>query len=108
MQNSLHASRRQQLERLLALSAGMLADAQRLDWLAVTALEKERQQLLTDFFAVASLPAESDSIAAALAQMQALNAEVLVLGERSQQQMTAELCGMETGRKVTRAYNQNR
>ena len=108
MQNFNHASRQQQLERLFALSSSMLADAQRSDWLAVTALERERQQLLTDFFATATLPVESAAVAAALTQMQALNTEVLALGTLSQQQMAAELCGMEAGRKVTQAYNQNR
>lgn len=101
-------SRRQQLERLLELSSRMLDNAQSSDWAAVMTMEMERQQALTNFFAVTPTSVESASIAAALGQMQALNAEVLALGARTQQQVAAELCGLEAGRKVTQAYNQNR
>jgi hypothetical protein len=33
---------------------------------------------------------------------------VQALGARSLQQVTAELCGLEAGRKVAQAYNLNR
>ena len=104
----MHPSRRQQLARLLELSTCMLDKAQSSEWAAVMSTELERQQLLVDFFAVAATPVESASIAAALGQMQALNAEVMALGARTQQQVAAELCGLEAGRKVTQAYNLNR
>ena len=104
----MHASRRQQLQQLLALSAGMLEQARVSDWTAVMTMQMERQGLLTGFFAVAAAPGESASIAQVLAQMQTLNAEVMALGAQSRQQVTAELCGLEAGRKVTQAYNQNR
>ncbi len=104
----MQASRRQQLERLLELSTRMLDNAQSDDWAAVMTLEMERLPLLTGFFAVAATPVEAASIAAALGQMQTLNAEVMALGVRTQQQVAAELCGLEAGRKVTRAYDLNR
>ena len=104
----MHPGRRQQLECLLELSARMLGNAQSSDWTTVMTLEMERQRLLTEFFSVAPEPVESTSIAETLGQMQTLNAEVMALGERTQQQVATELCGLETGRKVTQAYNSNR
>ena len=104
----MHPSRCQQLARLLELSSCMCDKAHTSDWEAVMTMEMEREQLLTDFFAVAATSVESASIATALGQMQALNAEVMALGARNQQQISAELCGLEAGRKVTQAYDLNR
>ena len=106
--NTMPASRQQQLQHLLALSAGMLDKAQSADWASVLTMELERQQRLKDFFAVAAAPAESAAIAAVLEQMQTLNAGVMALGAQSRQHVAAELSGLETGRKVAQAYNQNR
>lgn len=104
----MHPGRRQQLECLLELSARMLDNAQSSDWATVMTLEMERQRLLTEFFSVVPEPAESSAIADTLGQMQTLNAKVVALGEKTQQQVATELCGLETGRKVTQAYNSNR
>lgn len=106
--SAMHPSRRQQLEHLLALSTRMLSSAQSADWVTVTSLDAERQRLLTEFFAMPPQAVESPVIADLLGQAQTLSAKVMALGEKTQRQVAAELCGLGMGRKVVQAYNSNR
>jgi len=97
--------REQRFQEILRLSGSMLDQAQRGDWVAVSATEAVRQRLLSGFFEAAASAHEAAWLAAGIREVLDYDRQLMDLGKQTMAGLSAELRTFETGRRAQAAYS---
>jgi hypothetical protein len=99
------SEREQRFREILRLSGSMLDQAQRGDWVAVSATEAARQRLISGFFESAASAHEAVWLAAGIREVLAYDRQLMDLGNQTMAGLSAELRTFETGRRAQAAYS---
>ena len=94
----------QNLQQLISLSRTMLEKAREESWDDVFVLEAERDELIRLFFLEPIQQVDSDTIAAGIQSMMAIDLDIMALGALKRLDLAQTLQNMDQGKKAVKAY----